>query len=191
MDVGFRNPAGLAGARADVIFLLGVDEIDLAPYARAFKVYVGSHGDRGAAAADVILPAAAYTEQSGTWVNMEGRVQRSLRAVFPPGDAREGWAIVRALADVLGIRLPYDSLAALRARIAGEWPHLGMLGLAPCGAPEIADMGEPPSGPTPVRQTGLYDGNPILRASPTMAACIREIVHGLPPVELAALKAAE
>jgi NADH-quinone oxidoreductase subunit G len=191
MDVGFHHPQGVAGVEADVLFLLGVDEIGLSSFERAFKVYVGSHGDRGAAAADVILPAAAYTEQSGTWVNMEGRVQRSLRAVFPPGDAREGWAIFRALADVLGIRLPYDSQAALRARIAAEWPHLGAPGLVTMGPPVAPAATSSPSGPPPASATGLYDSNPILRASPTMAACLREIVQGLPPLEAAALEAAE
>jgi NADH-quinone oxidoreductase subunit G len=195
MDVGFHHPGGLAAVAADVLFLLGADDTDLAPFAGAFKVYIGSHGDRGAAVADVILPAAAFTEQSGTWVNMEGRVQRSLRAVFPPGDAREGWTIFRALADVLGIRLPYDSREALRARIASEWPHLAQPGLVMMGAPALALEGAEaapgPAGPVPRRQFGFYDSNPILRASPTMEACIREIVNGLPPVEVPVLEAAE
>ena len=102
-----------AGA-LDVLFLLGADEIDVAP--GAFVVYLGTHGDRGAHRADVILPGAAYTEKSGLYVNTEGRVQMAARASFPPGDAREDWAILRALSDVLGHELPYDSLAELRAR---------------------------------------------------------------------------
>ena len=97
----------------DVLFLLGADEIDIAP--GAFVVYIGTHGDRGAHRADVILPGAAYPEKSGIYVNTEGRVQMANRAAFPPGDAREDWAILRALSDVLGHRLPYDSLARLRA----------------------------------------------------------------------------
>ena len=98
----------------DVLFLLGADEIDIAP--GAFVVYIGTHGDRGAHRADVILPGAAYTEKSGIYVNTEGRVQMAARAAFPPGDAREDWAILRALSDVLGRKLPYDSLAATAAR---------------------------------------------------------------------------
>ena len=94
----------------DVVFLLGADEIDIAP--GAFVVYIGTHGDQGAHRADVILPGAAYPEKSGIYVNTEGRVQMAARAAFPPGDAREDWAILRALSDVLGHKLPYDSLAA-------------------------------------------------------------------------------
>ena len=103
-------PAQMAAAGAlDVVFLLGADEIDIAP--GAFVVYIGTHGDRGAHRADVILPGAAYPEKSGIYVNTEGRVQMAGRAAFPPGDAREDWAILRALSDVLGRKLPYDSLA--------------------------------------------------------------------------------
>jgi NADH-quinone oxidoreductase subunit G len=132
--------------------------------------------------ADVVLPAAAWLEKPGTFVNMEGRVQRSLRAVFPPGDAREDWTILRALAERLGIRLPYDDLAALRSRIEMEWPHLGAPGFAPVPwvAPDAAGLGLP-AGPTRKRSAGYYQSNPVLRASPTMAACVREIVEGRRP----------
>ena len=119
LDIGFVPGAG--GLRAhrrwrgtgalDLVFLLGADEIEIAP--GAFVVYLGTHGDRGAHRADVILPGAAYPEKSGLYVNTEGRVQMAARAAFPPGDAREDWAILRALSDVLGHKLPYDSLAAL------------------------------------------------------------------------------
>src|SRR5262249_23945832 len=119
---GFTAPQMAASDALDVVFLLGVDEIDIAP--GAFTIYIGSNGDRGAARADVILPGAAYTEKSGIYVNTEGRVQMGMRAAFPPGDAREDWAILRALSDVLGKRLPYDSLAALRAALFKEHPHL-------------------------------------------------------------------
>ena len=104
-----RRHAGKAGA-LDVLFLLGVDEVEVPP--GAFVVYIGTHGDRGAHRADVILPGAAYPEKSGIYVNTEGRVQMANRAAFPPGDAREDWAILRALSDVLGHKLPYDSLGA-------------------------------------------------------------------------------
>ena len=110
-----------AGA-LDVVFLLGADEIEIAP--GAFVVYIGTHGDRGAHRADVILPGAAYTEKSGIYVNTEGRVQMATRAAFPPGEAREDWAILRALSDVLGHKLPYDSLAQLRAALFRAHPHL-------------------------------------------------------------------
>ena len=107
LDLGFvpgeggMNAAEMAKAGAlDVLFLLGADEIDVPP--GAFVVYIGTHGDSGAHRADVILPGAAYPEKSGIYVNTEGRVQMANRAAFPPGDAREDWAILRALSDVLG-----------------------------------------------------------------------------------------
>ena len=113
LDLGFvpgtggRNAAAMAKPGAlDVLFLLGADEIDVAP--GAFVVYIGTHGDQGAHRADVILPGAAYPEKSGIYVNTEGRVQMAGRASFPPGDAREDWAILRALSDLLGHKLPYE-----------------------------------------------------------------------------------
>ena len=121
LDIGFVPGAGgltatqMAETGAlDVLFLLGADEIEIAH--GPFVVYIGTHGDRGAHRADVILPGAAYPEKSGLFVNTEGRVQMAERAAFPPGDAREDWAILRALSDVLGRKLPYDSLAQLRRR---------------------------------------------------------------------------
>ena len=128
LDIGFvpgegglaRGRDGKAGA-LDLLFLLGADEIDVPP--GAFVVYIGTHGDAGAHRADVILPGAAYTEKSGINVNTEGRVQMASRAGFPPGDAREDWAILRALSDVLGHKLPYDSLGALRKALFAAHPH--------------------------------------------------------------------
>ena len=132
LDLGFvPGQGGLdAGSMAksgalDVLFLLGADEIAVEP--GAFVIYQGTHGDRGAARADVILPGAAYTEKSGTYVNTEGRVQFADRANFPPGDAREDWAILRALSDVLGHKLPFDSLKALRACLYAGHPHFAKL----------------------------------------------------------------
>src|SRR5438105_10138221 len=129
LDIGFGpGPGGLSTAQMttfgtlDVLFLLGADEIK-APDG-TFVVYIGTHGDRGAHRADVILPGAAYTEKSGIYVNTEGRVQMANRAAFPPGEAREDWAIVRALSDVLGRTLAYDSLPALRQAIFKAVPHL-------------------------------------------------------------------
>ncbi|MGL6044581.1 MAG: molybdopterin-dependent oxidoreductase, partial [Sandaracinobacteroides sp.] len=161
-----------------LLLLLGVDDVALAPFGGATKIYVGSHGDRGAAVADIILPGAAWAEKPGTFQNMEGRVQRSLRATFPPGDAREDWTIFRALADVLGVKLPYDSLDQLRARIAAEWPELGREGLVPAAWETVELGGGKPSGPAKVRPTDFYSSNPILRASPTMRLCVGEIVEG-------------
>jgi NADH-quinone oxidoreductase subunit G len=181
LDLGFvPRPGGLdAGAMAkagalDVLFNLGADEIDIAP--GAFVVYQGSHGDRGAARADVILPGAAYTEKSGLYVNTEGRVQLTDRANFPPGDAREDWAILRALSDALGHRLPFDSLQALRARLCAAHPLFGEIG--GIAAAEAFDLGRL------VAAGGAYGSacfasavgdfyltNPIARASTVMAEC--------------------
>src|SRR6202022_4934975 len=129
LDIGFGAGAGSLSAAQmttfgtlDVLFLLGADEIKVPD--GTFVVYIGTHGDRGAHRADVILPGAAYTEKSGLYVNTEGRVQMAARAAFPPGDAREDWAILRALSDVVGQRLPYDSLAALRQALFKVAPHL-------------------------------------------------------------------
>jgi NADH-quinone oxidoreductase subunit G len=177
-----------AASRPKLMVLLGVDEVALAPFGGATKIYVGSHGDRGAAVADIILPAAAWAEKPATYVNMEGRVQRALRAVFPPGEAREDWTIFRALADVLGIRLPYDTLEQLRARIAAEWPELGAEGLVPAAWEKAGIKAGKPEGASVPRPTDFYSSNPILRASPTMRACVAEILEGRRP---ALLEAAE
>ena len=110
----------------DLLFLLGADEIDIPQ--GAFVVYIGTHGDRGASRADVVLPGAAYPEKSSIYVNTEGRVQMATRASFPPGDAKEDWAILRALSDVLKNKLPYDSLSALRQALYKAYPHMMRIG---------------------------------------------------------------
>jgi len=168
-----------AGA-LDIVFLLGVDEIDVAP--GAFIIYVGTHGDRGAARADVVLPAAAYPEKSATYVNTEGRVQMAARAAFPPGDAREDWAILRALSDVLGKKLPYDSLAALRRALYQAHPHFMKIGQIATG--DAADIqrlaalgGTPDKAPFVSRIGDFYFTNPIARCSAVMAEC-SAIAHG-------------
>jgi NADH-quinone oxidoreductase subunit G len=181
LDLGFVPGQGGLTARQmaasgtlDVAFLLGADEVDIAP--GAFVVYIGSHGDRGASRADVILPGAAYPEKSATYVNTEGRVQMATRASFPPGDAREDWAILRALSDVLKHKLPYDSLAALRQALYRAHPHMLRIGqIAPADAAAIeklASLGgtadKAPFGPT---VTDFYVTNPIARASAVMAEC--------------------
>jgi len=181
LDLGFvPGKGGLdAGSMAksgalDVLFLLGADEIAVEP--GAFVVYQGTHGDRGAARADVILPGAAYTEKSGTYVNTEGRVQLADRANFPPGDGREDWAILRALSDVLGHKLPFDSLKALRARLYAGHPHFAKLDEIAAGealdAAKLAASGAACSSARFVSSIAdFYLTNPIARASAVMAEC--------------------
>jgi NADH-quinone oxidoreductase subunit G len=178
LDLGFvpgdggLDAAAMAAGGVDVLFNLGADEITIG--AGPFVVYIGSHGDRGAHRADVILPGAAYTEKSGTWVNTEGRVQRSDRAAFPPGDAREDWAILRALSDVLGAKLPFDSLAALRAALAAAAPKFGALDAIEAGdAATLAALpqGAPGKAPFVGAVPDFYLTNPIARASAVMAEC--------------------
>src|SRR5207253_3921709 len=123
LDIGFVPGEGGHSALemtrfVDVAFLLGADEIDIT--SAAFVIYIGTHGDAGAHRADVILPGAAYTEKNGLYVNTEGRVQLANRAVFPKGEAREDWAILRALSDRLGQKLPYDTLSALRSKLFAD-----------------------------------------------------------------------
>ena len=122
-----------SNGKIDVIYLLGADEIDMERLGNAFVIYQGSHGDKGAHRADVILPGAAYTEKDGTYVNTEGRVQMTARAVFPPGEAREDWKILRALSGVLGTPLPFDTSQQLRARMYEAHPHLALLDLDRAG----------------------------------------------------------
>ncbi len=168
----------LASKKPKLAFFLGADEVDYSLFAKIFKVYVGHHGDNGAANADVVLPGAAYSEKSGTWVNLEGRVQRGERAVFPPGDAREDWAIFRALSDVLGKRLPFDSLDELRAAMAKAVPALGQEGLADYGwaEPKLDAKVSGKIADYPIKD--FYLTNSICRASPTMQRCSAELVHG-------------
>ncbi len=181
LDIGFvpgaggKNVAGMMGA-LDVLFLLGADEFDMSAIGPAFTVYIGTHGDAGAHRADVILPGAAYTEKSGTYVNTEGRVQLANRAGFAPGEAREDWAILRALSDVLGKRLPFDSLAQLRQKLYAEFPHLaGIDGIAAGDIASIGKLaargGKVTKAPfvSPVKD--FYLTNPIARASAVMAEC--------------------
>ncbi|MEW7006767.1 NADH-quinone oxidoreductase subunit NuoG [Lentilitoribacter sp. EG35] len=161
---------------ADVLFLLGADELDFTKKTAGFTVYIGSHGDNGAHHADVILPAATYTEKSGTYVNTEGRVQVSNRAAFAPGEAKDDWAIIRALSDVLGHKLGFDSLAELRALLYEAHPHF-----ADVDEVSVADSGDISK---LAKKSGrmnkaafassvkdFYLTNPIARASAVMAEC--------------------
>ncbi len=174
LDIGFAHKGGIdhvLGKGLKALFVHGADEIDT-DLADVFKIYIGHHGDVGAHAADVILPSASFAEKPGTYVNMEGRVQKSLRAVFPPGDAREDWAILRALSDVLGAKLPYDSYAALEARIASEWPHLALDGVVSTdGDIDFGKGGELSSEPLGHAIADFYMTNPIARASDVMQEC--------------------
>jgi NADH-quinone oxidoreductase subunit G len=169
MDVGAVTEGGLAAAlnAAEAVYNLGADEVEIAP--GAFVVYQGSHGDRGAHRADVILPAAAYTEENGLFVNTEGRPQLAMRAGFAPGEAKENWAILRALSAELGHTLPYDSLAGLRQALVAAHPHLAMIDAVPendwVPVPE-AEMGRADFR-TAVRD--FYLTNPVARASALMA----------------------
>ena len=178
---GSRDVAGiLAGAASGeigLVYLLGADEIDTAKLSSAFVVYQGHHGDAGAHCADVILPGAAYTEKNGTYVNTEGRVQRAWRAVFPPGDAREDWTIIRALSDVLGCRLPYDDIAAVRRRMAAVAPLFGTLDEPPRATwSEFGVEGDMNSAPFETPIDNFYMTDPISRASETMAECTRTVL---------------
>jgi NADH-quinone oxidoreductase subunit G len=181
LDLGFVPGQGGLNAAAmgkqgalELLYLLGADEVDFAP--GAFVVYIGTHGDVGAHRADVILPGAAYTEKSGITVNTEGRAQMSSRAAFPLGEAREDWAILRALSDVLGHKLPYDSLPALRKALFAARPHLQRIGQIEAGDPtDVRKLSE--SGGTidkaPFRCAvdDFYLTNAIARASAVMAEC--------------------
>ncbi|MGH7036320.1 MAG: NADH-quinone oxidoreductase subunit NuoG, partial [Stellaceae bacterium] len=164
--------AGCASGEIEFLYLLGADEIETARLGTPFIVYQGHHGDRGAARADVVLPGAAYTEKDATYVNTEGRVQLARRAVFPPGDARVDWTILRALSAVLGKTLPYDSLGALRARMAASYPSFA----APEGTPRAAWGAFGACGAVDAQHfvypiADFYRTDAISRASPTMADC--------------------
>ncbi|MEZ2406172.1 NADH-quinone oxidoreductase subunit NuoG [Bosea sp. RCC_152_1] len=181
LDLGFVPGEGGLDAAAmvkpgalDVLFLLGADEIEVPE--GAFVVYQGTHGDKGAHRADVILPGAAYTEKSGTYVNTEGRVQMGDRATFPPGDAREDWAILRALSATLGKTLPFDSLAGLRKALYEAHPHFAALDALPANdASEIGKLaglgGKTDKAGFVSPVADFYQTNPIARASAIMAEC--------------------
>jgi NADH-quinone oxidoreductase subunit G len=183
LDIDFGpGPGGLSTAQMttfgtlDVLFLLGADEMKVPD--GTFVVYIGTHGDRGAHRADVILPGAAYTEKSGIYVNTEGRVQMASRASFPPGEAREDWAIIRALSEVMGKKLAYDSLGGLRQALFKATPHLMRIdqieSASAAGIQTLAGKGGSVE-KTPLRSSveDFYLTNPIARASAVMAECSR------------------
>lgn len=181
LDIGFvpsdstKNVESLLTS-LDVLFLLGADEVDMNKISGAFTVYLGSHGDAGAHRADVILPGATYTEKSGIYVNTEGRIQMTSRAGFAPGEAKEDWAIIRALSDVLGKKLPFDSLSQLRAQLYSEFPHLAEIDEVAAGnRSDIAALGSQSyqigKGAFVSTIGDFYLTNPIARASAVMAEC--------------------
>ena len=182
--LGYAQKGGVAdlvAAKPKMLISLGADEVDYTRFADSMIVYIGHHGDKGAHAADVILPAAAYTEKPGTYVNTEGRVQLADKAVFAPGDAREDWTILRAMADSLGVSVGFDSFDELRAAMAGAVPALGREGLADYGAlPKGKAGGAKVLGGSieayPIKD--FYLTNPIARASVTMQRCSAELLHG-------------
>jgi NADH-quinone oxidoreductase subunit G len=183
LDLGFvpgpggKPMAGMMGGGVDVLWLLGADEFDMARIGTStFVVYQGHHGDRGAARADVILPGSAYVEKPGTYVNTEGRVQRTGKATFAPGEAREDWAILRAFSAVLNKPLPYDTIDALRERMEAVNPVFARIGYLPrFGA---SDLTGPAGDPAAVSDAPFvpaiadyYQTNPLSRASAVMAEC--------------------
>jgi NADH-quinone oxidoreductase subunit G len=174
---GGQSTATMLAGGVDLLWLLGADvpEIGSIP-ASTFVVYQGHHGDRGAARADVILPGAAYTEKDGTYVNTEGRVQIGFLAVKPPGEAREDWRVIRAASAALGHTLPYDSLIALRAQLAANYPVFANPGTLRrfAGTDATAPAGDAVVSAAPFAPLlpNYYQTDPISRASPTMAACV-------------------
>ncbi len=174
---GGKDVAGMIAAAGageiDFVYLLGADEIDMSLLGDAFVVYQGHHGDAGAHRADVVLPGAAYTEKNATYVNTEGRVQRTRLSVFPPGEAREDWKIIRALSAVLDKPLPYDSLAELRGRMVEIAPHFADVDVVtPAAWGEFGGAGDIDATPFAAPIANFYMTDPISRASPTMAACV-------------------
>ncbi|MGL4964498.1 MAG: NADH-quinone oxidoreductase subunit NuoG [Inquilinus sp.] len=187
LDLGFlpgpggRDVAGILDGASkgeiDFVWLLAADEIDTGRLGQAFVVYQGHHGDRGAHRADVILPGAAYTEKNATYVNTEGRVQQARMAVFPPGEAREDWKILRAASEAMGRKLPYDSLREVRQRLVAVNPVFGTPDVQAAGAwGAFGAEGVMGTAPFASAVENFYMTDPITRASETMAQCIDEIV---------------
>jgi NADH-quinone oxidoreductase subunit G len=177
--LGYAQPGGIAdivSANPELVLLLGADEVT-EPLDGAYKIYIGHHGDAGARMADLVLPGAAYAEKHGTWVNTEGRVQRAERAVFPPGEAREDWAILRAVSELAGNTLPFDNFAQLRANMFAEFPQLAPEGLVdlPWAPPKLEAKA---SGSIRYPIGDFFLTNAICRNSPTMQRCSEELVRG-------------
>jgi NADH-quinone oxidoreductase subunit G len=179
--LGYARKGGIAdveAAKPELVLLLGADEVAADRFKGTYKVYIGHHGDAGAKMADLVLPGAAYAEKQGTYVNTEGRVQWSERALFAPGDAREDWAILRAVSELAGNALPFDSYDQLRSAMTNEYPQLGRDGLVdlPWSPPRLPAKAE---GPIRYPIADFYLTNAICRASPTMRRCSEELVQGV------------
>jgi NADH-quinone oxidoreductase subunit G len=179
--LGYAQKGGIADiekAKPELVLLLGADEVAADRFKGAYKVYIGHHGDAGAKQADLVLPGAAYAEKHGIYVNTEGRVQRSERGAFPPGEAREDWAILRAVSELAGKTLPFDGFDQLRAQMIAEYPQLGRDGLVDLSwAPPKLDA----KADEPMRYPigDFYLTNAICRNSPTMQRCSEELVAGV------------
>jgi NADH-quinone oxidoreductase subunit G len=180
LDLGLVTDGGIDAIKSDAeagklkaVFLLGADEFDTSSFKDAFTIYMGTHGDEGVKNADVILPAATYTEKSGTYINTEGRVQMTAKAVFAPGDAREDWTIFRALSDVLGSTLLYDNLAQLRLKLVEAVPHITAIDEVPDAEwGDFGSKGDIEAGEITNAVSNFYLTNPIARTSDIMADCI-------------------
>jgi NADH-quinone oxidoreductase subunit G len=179
--LGYAQPGGIADVEAaapELVLLLGADEVSPDRFAGAFKVYIGHHGDNGARQADLVLPGASYAEKHGTYVNTEGRVQWSERATFAPGEGREDWAILRAVSDLAGRKLPFDSYDQLRGQMIRDFSQLGRDGLIdlPWAPPRLDAKA---SGPVRYAIADFFLTNAICRNSPTMQRCSEELVQGV------------
>jgi NADH-quinone oxidoreductase subunit G len=179
--LGYAQPGGLAdieAAKPELAILLGADEMPADRLEGAFKIYIGHHGDNGARQADLVLPGATYAEKHGTYVNTEGRVQRGEKAAFPPGEAREDWSIVRAVSELAGKTLPFDTFAQLRQQMVEEYPPLGRDGLIdlPWSPPKLHAKA---SGQIRYPIGDFFLTNAICRNSPTMRRCSEELVQKL------------
>ena len=179
LDMGLITDGGidgvLSGAESGdikVVYNLGADEIDTKRLKKAFVIYQGSHGDEGVKHADVILPGAAYTEKPGTYVNTEGRVQIAQRAIFAPGEAREDWSIFRALSEMLGFTLSFDTVAELRTSMIKEYPAFGNVDQKPTEKwSDIGVSGKVSGDEFTLAVSDFYGTNPIARSSATMDEC--------------------
>jgi len=179
--LGYAQKRGLGdieAAKPELVFLLGADEMPADRLEGAYKVYIGHHGDGGARQADLVLPGASYAEKHGTYVNTEGRVQRGEKAAFPPGEAREDWSILRAVSELAGKALPFDSFRQLRQQMIAEFPELGRDGLVDLkwSPPKLDTKAE---GPIRYPIADFFLTNAICRNSPTMLRCSEELVRGL------------
>src|SRR5690242_3278200 len=179
--LGYAQAGGLAdleAAKPELVLLLGADEMPADRLKGAYKVYIGHHGDNGARQADLILPGATYAEKHGTYVNTEGRVQRGEKAAFPPGEAREDWSILRAVSELAGKALPFDTFGQLRQQMVADHPQLGRDGLIdlPWAPPKLSAKA---SGPIHYPIADFFLTNAICRNSPTMRRCSEELVQGL------------